>query len=144
MENEELQLTLSLRDEQLISLNFLTNDISNEEPNIFSINKIKVVDDFHLEIRSQFIFEDLGFNIKGEISRAIDIEITGTEELKENYKVLDFVDKEKKELLMPLASKASKLIADITDNAYIFPLLVPPTEWISNEKSEIDILTENK
>lgn len=141
---DDFKLALRLSEEMLVALNFRINDDTPEEPVIFAKNEIQLTGKMHLDVYTAFHFEDIGFEIEGTITRAIDIEITEQNTDEHIFDIEEFVENEKKELIVPLLSKASKLVADITDDAYMFPLFIPPTEWMEHETSEIQIINKLK
>lgn len=141
---DDFKLALRLSEEMLVALNFRINDDTPEEPVIFAKNEIQLTGKMHLDVYTTFHFEDIGFEIKGTITRAIDIEITEQNTDEHIFDIEEFVENEKKELIVPLLSKASKIVADITDDAYMFPLFIPPTEWMEHETSEIQIINKLK
>ncbi len=129
-------LKLSLGEEKVIEykLKRLSRKIKNT----------KIEGKLNFKIKSQkmklnftFKFRDIIVNIDGEIERVIDF--SSNENL--NSKTLENLIKEEWEILaQPLFAKASKVVAELSEEIFIFPMIVPTNEWEDNTDYTIDIL----
>ncbi|MCC3737452.1 hypothetical protein [Staphylococcus hominis] len=133
---EMKDLKLSLGEEKVIEykLKRLSRKIKNT----------KIEGKLNFKIKSQkmklnftFKFRDIIVNIDGEIERVIDF--SSNENL--NSKTLENLIKEEWEILaQPLFAKASKVVAELSEEIFIFPMIVPTNEWEDNTDYTIDIL----
>ncbi len=133
---EMKDLKLSLGEEKVIEykLKRLSRKIKNT----------KIEGKLNFKIKSQkmklnftFKFRDIIVNVDGEIERVIDF--SSNENL--NSKTLENLIKEEWEILaQPLFAKASKVIAELSEEIFIFPMIVPTNEWEDNTDYTIDIL----
>ncbi len=133
---EMKDLKLSLGEEKVIEykLERLSRKIKNT----------KIEGKLNFKIKSQkmklnftFKFRDIIVNVDGEIERVIDF--SSNENL--NSKTLENLIKEEWEILaQPLFAKASKVIAELSEEIFIFPMIVPTNEWEDNTDYTIDIL----
>lgn len=133
---EMKDLKLSLGEEKVIEykLKRLSRKIKNT----------KIEGKLNFKIKSQkmklnftFKFCDIIVNVDGEIERVIDF--SSNENL--NSKTLENLIKEEWEILaQPLFAKASKVVAELSEEIFIFPMIVPTNEWEDNTDYTIDIL----
>lgn len=133
---EMKDLKLSLGEEKVIEykLKRLSRKIKNtkiEGKLNFKIKSQK------MKINFTFKFCDIIVNVDGEIERVIDF--SSNENL--NSKTLENLIKEEWEILaQPLFAKASKVVAELSEEIFIFPMIVPTNEWEDNTDYTIDIL----
>lgn len=125
-----------LSDEDIVEINYKKLKRSVNEPTIFA--KVKIVaSSKNIEMFMEFTFKDMDIRITGKIERSMLIEI---EDMEEEVAIAEIIESGKENLCQPLFAKASKIVADISDEAFLFPLIVPTDEWHEGEESEITII----
>lgn len=138
MENRKVHV--NIRKNQLKSLDFKMLD-NETDADIFSLTTIEFDRDKSnlkageviLGLKIKFEFTDLIFKISGVLNYDIDLKF----ELNDDN-LIGFLETEKEELVKPLLSKCSSYISTLTGDTFVFPLIVPPEEWLDfSEASEV-------
>ena len=90
-----------------------------------------------MKLSFTFKFRDIIVSVDGEIERVIDF--SSNDNL--NSETLEKLIEEEWEILaQPLFAKASKVVAELSEEIFIFPMIVPTNEWEDNTDYTIDIL----
>lgn len=129
---DERKLKISLNEETIQSLVYKKLKNRVKKPLIKSVVQIEIVKE-NVSISMNFTFKDIDIKIEGEISR--EFSFSSEEEIDEK-ELREILEKDINSFCHPLFSKASKLVADISNEVFLFPLIVPPNEWLEYEESE--------
>ncbi|ATD30540.1 hypothetical protein BHM04_04820 [Macrococcus sp. IME1552] len=137
MNEKEVKLVLGEVEVTEFQFKLLKRKIN--EPLISSKIEVFLKSKVDLKIKMNFIFKDMNLHINGEIIR----EMQFNSEIDDIEKALNKLIKDSKGgVFQPIYGKASKLIANITDESYLFPLIVPVNAWYESEDSNIEVINE--
>ncbi|WP_368863408.1 hypothetical protein [Staphylococcus hominis] len=122
--------------------------LSNEKVIEYSVKRLKnktknasikgelvfIIKSKQIKMNFRFKFKDINVSISGEVERTADF--TNNENI--TYNVLSELIKEDWDVFaQPLFSKASKIVASLSEEIFIFPLIVPISEWEKNTQYSI-------
>ncbi|HHQ5148533.1 TPA: hypothetical protein ACSP9O_001094 [Staphylococcus aureus] len=129
---DESKLKISLNEESIESLVYKKLKNKAKNPLIKSIIRVEI-DKEDVVIRMKFTFKDINIKIEGEIYREFSF---SADEGIDEKELRDVLERDINSICHPLFSKASKLVADISNEVFLFPLIVPPNEWLEHEESD--------
>ncbi|ARM68098.1 hypothetical protein [Staphylococcus warneri] len=125
---------LSLSNEKVIE--FKVKRLKNKSKNVNIKGKITfVIKSKEIKMNFNFNFKDLYVSVDGEIERIADF--TKNDNLTSN-ELSNLIKEEWDVLAQPLFSKASKVVASLSEEIFIFPLIVPISEWEKNTQYLIE------
>lgn len=128
--------------------NRLNINLGEEQVEEYSVKKMKnkitksfikaevnsIIKENEIDMHLKFVFKDFNVKIEGKLSRKIKINSETTSE-----DIKDFVESEYTLLAQPLYAKASKIVASLSEEIFLFPLIVPVDEWNENENFTLNI-----
>ena len=128
--------------------NRLNINLGEEQVEEYSIKKMKdkitnafikadvhsIIKQSEIDMHLTFIFKDFNIKIEWKLSRKIK-----TNDKASSEEIKDFVESEYTLLAQPLYAKASKIVASLSEEIFLFPLIVPVDEWNENENFTLNI-----